>query len=71
MKYYDVNLSITDIIYEEVCVKGGGIDISGDEDLKFVAMVNRYKGNKNVALGLIQAAAKRTVPLFARLCKKQ
>ena len=71
MKYYDMKLSTTDIVCEEVCVKGGRIDISGDGDLKFVAVVNRYEGNENIALGLVQATAKRIVPLFAQLCKKQ
>ena len=45
MKYYDMNLSTTDIVCEEVCVKGGRIDISGDGDLKFVAVFNRYEVN--------------------------
>ena len=71
MKYYDMNLSTTDIVCEEVWVKDGRIDISGDQDLKFVAVVNRYEGNENIALGLVQATAKRIVPLFAQLCKKQ
>ena len=49
MKYYDMNLSTTDIVCEEVWVKDGRIDISGDQDLKFVAVVNRYEGNDNIA----------------------
>lgn len=32
---------------------------------------HRYEGNENIALGLVQVTAKRIVPLFAELCKKQ
>ena len=60
MKYYDMNLSTTDIVCEEVCVKGGRIDISGDGDLKFVAVVNRYEGNDNIALGLVRGFGTKT-----------
>ena len=60
MKYYDMNLSTTDIVCEEVWVKDGRIDISGDEDLKFVAVVNRYEGNDNIALGLVRGFGTKT-----------
>lgn len=60
MKYYDMNLSTTDIVCEEVWVKDGRIDISGDQDLKFVAVVNRYEGNDNIALGLVRGFGTKT-----------
>ena len=50
MKYYDMNLSTTDIVCEEVWVKDGRIDISRDQDLKFVAVVTA-EGNDNIAPG--------------------
>ena len=62
MKYYDMNLSTTDIVCEEVWVKDGRIDISGDQDLKFVAVVNRYEGNDNVAWVWSGALAQRQRP---------
>ena len=35
-------------------VKDGYLDISGDCHLKYVAVVNRYEGNDNIALGLVR-----------------
>lgn len=60
MKYWDMNLSTTDIVCEEVPVRDGKLDISQDRDLKFVAVVNRYEGNDNIALGLVRGFGTRT-----------
>lgn len=60
MKYWDMNLSTTDIMCEEVPVKDGKIDISQDHDLKFVAVVNRYEGNDNIALGVVRGFGTKT-----------
>ena len=57
-----MNLSTTDIVCEEVWVKDGRIDISGDQDLKFVAVVNRYEGNDNIAWVWSGALAQRQAP---------
>ena len=35
-------------------MKDGRLDLSGDENLKFVAVVNRYEGNDNLALGVVR-----------------
>ena len=54
MTYYDLNLSSTEAVCEELPVKDGRLDLSGDENLKFVAVVNRYEGNDNLALGVVR-----------------
>lgn len=54
MTYYDLNLSSTEAVCEELPVKDGKLDLSGDKDLKFVAVVNRYEGNDNLALGVVR-----------------
>ncbi|MEG1526943.1 MAG: adenine deaminase [Erysipelotrichaceae bacterium] len=54
MKYENLLFSSTDAVCEEIPVKDGYLDISGDSDLKFVAVVNRYVGNNNIALGLVR-----------------
>ncbi|CUX48429.1 adenine deaminase [Clostridium sp. C105KSO13] len=51
MRYYDLNLSTTQIESRELPVVDGKLKL--DEDLKFVAVVNRYEGNDNIALGLV------------------
>lgn len=54
MTYYDLNLSSTEAVCEELPVKDGKLDLSGDGNLKFVAVVNRYEGNDNLALGVVR-----------------
>ena len=54
MTYYDLNLSSTEAVCEELPVKDGRLDLSGAENLKFVAVVNRYEGNDNLALGVVR-----------------
>lgn len=54
MTYYDSNLSSTEAVCEELPVKDGKLDLSGDGNLKFVAVVNRYEGNDNLALGVVR-----------------
>ena len=49
-----MNLSSTEAVCEELPVKDGRLDLSGDENLKFVAVVNRYEGNDNLALGVVR-----------------
>lgn len=51
MRYYDLNLSTTQIETKELPVVDGKLEL--DEDMKFVAVVNRYEGNDNIALGLV------------------
>lgn len=53
MAYRDMNLSATDIVCVELPVKDGLVDISGDADLKFVAVVNRY-GETHTGLGIVR-----------------
>ena len=54
MAYRDMNLSATDLAWEELPVQDGKVDISRNPDLKYVAVVNRYEGNDNIALGLVR-----------------
>ncbi len=54
MQYENELFSSTDAVCEEIPVKDGYLDISGDSDLKYVAVVNRYEGNDNIALGLVR-----------------
>lgn len=54
MKYENLLFSSTDAVCEEIPVVNGYLDISSDKDLKFVAVVNRYEGNDNIALGLVR-----------------
>lgn len=60
MKYRDMNLSATDVACEQIPVRDGKLDISRDADLKFVAVVNRYPGNDNIALGLVRGFGTKT-----------
>ena len=54
MQYENELFSSTDAVCEEIVVKDGYLDISGDCHLKYVAVVNRYEGNDNIALGLVR-----------------
>lgn len=54
MQYENELFSSTDAVCEEIPVKDGYLDISGDCHLKYVAVVNRYEGNDNIALGLVR-----------------
>lgn len=53
MKYLTLDKSSTELSAEELPVKNGYLDLSGDPDLKYVAVINRY-GKKRMALGVVR-----------------
>lgn len=59
MEYKDLLLSSTLLSTEEFEVKDGNI-ILNDEDLKFVAVVNRHAGNDNIGLGVVRGFGTKT-----------
>ena len=54
MQYENELFSSTDAVCEEIVVKDGYLDISGDCHLKYEAVLNSYEGNDNIALGLVR-----------------
>lgn len=54
MKYKSLNGSVTEVATEELGKKDGRLTLNGDSDLKYVAVVNRYEGNDNIALGVVR-----------------
>ena len=53
MTFHDYDLSTTDAVVEELEVKDGYLTLNKDQDLKFVAVVNRY-GRNNIALHVVR-----------------
>ncbi|MFV0379217.1 MAG: adenine deaminase [Anaerorhabdus sp.] len=54
MDYNDKKFSISKLSEIEIPVKNGILDISFDDNLKFVAVINRYKNNDNIALHVVK-----------------
>lgn len=54
MEYKDLLLSSTLLACEELPVVDGYVSLPDDEDLKFVAVVNRHVGHDTIALGLVR-----------------
>ena len=54
MKYPNPAQSYTEWVKEELPVVDGCVSLMGDQDLKFVAVVNRYAGNDNIAIGVVR-----------------
>lgn len=53
MKYNDMLLSSTVLSTEELPVKNGYVQLN-DQDLKYVAVVNRHEGHDTLALGVVR-----------------
>lgn len=53
VSYNNLKSSATKLLVEEIDVKNGLVDISGNEDLAYVFMANRY-GKENRVLGLVK-----------------
>lgn len=53
IKYSSLINAQTDLDYRELPVKNGYIDISGEPDLKFIAVVNRHKGFNTKGYGIV------------------
>jgi len=53
LTYYSEELAVTKAITEEVPVKDGFVDISGDPDLCYAMIINRY-GKGNYTFGLVR-----------------
>lgn len=53
MKYNDMLLSSTVLSTEELPVKNGCVQLN-DQDLKYVAVVNRHEGHDTLALGVVR-----------------
>lgn len=47
-------MSFSDFVIEELSVKNGYLDISHDKNLKYIAVLNRHKGNNNYSIGVIR-----------------
>lgn len=46
--------SVTDFIEKELSVKDGYIDLSGEEDLKFVIVINRHGKDENKSIAVVK-----------------
>lgn len=53
MKYNDLLLSSTVVSTEELPVKNGCVQLN-DDDLKYVAVVNRHEGHDTIGLGVVR-----------------
>lgn len=54
MKYYDLELSMTDVACEELPVVDGKVSLGDDADLKYVAVIHRHKEHDHIALGVVR-----------------
>ncbi|MGD9569574.1 MAG: adenine deaminase [Sedimentibacter sp.] len=54
IKYCDFNSADTEFLIEELPVANGHLDISFDNDLKYVAVVNRHPGHNTVGHGIVR-----------------
>lgn len=54
IKYNELMTLDTDFSYEEIPVKNGFLDLSGDPDLKFVAVINRHQYFNTKAFGVVR-----------------
>lgn len=54
IEYPEVTISSTKLTTETLPVKNGVIDISGDKDLKYIAIVNRHHHNDKIGLGIVR-----------------
>ncbi len=52
--YISYESPITSFVVEELPVKNGYIDITGIDDLKYVAVINRHKGHDKMSLGIVR-----------------
>ena len=46
--------SVTDFVEKELNVKDGYIDLSGEEDLKFVIVINRHGKDENKSIAVVK-----------------
>lgn len=53
MSYKTLDASLTELIEVELPVKAGKLDLSNHPHLKFVAVINRYPNNDNIAIHLV------------------
>ncbi|MCK5156587.1 MAG: adenine deaminase [Spirochaetales bacterium] len=51
--YQDMLTSITDEVIREVSVKDGIVTLDGNEDLNFIAVVNRHPGKNGITVALV------------------
>ena len=59
MKYNDLLLSNTELTTEELPVKNGIIQLT-DQNIKYVAVVNRHEGKDTIGLGLVRGFGTKT-----------
>lgn len=59
MEYKDLLLSSTLVSTEDIEVKDGNL-VLNDDDLKFVAVINRHPNNDNIALGVVRGFGTKT-----------
>ncbi len=59
MKYNNLLLSSTKLTTEELPVKNGYIELN-DDDLKFVAVINRHQGHDTIGLGIVRGFGTKT-----------
>lgn len=65
MEYKDLLLSSTLVSCEELPVENGYLKLN-DDDLKFVAVVNRHEGHDTVALGVVRGLVRQPELLLQR-----
>lgn len=54
IKYSDFNSADTEFVFEELPVINGCLDISFDDDLKYVVVINRHPGHNTIGYGIVR-----------------
>jgi adenine deaminase len=54
IKYLDFNSADTEFIFEELPVINGCLDISSDNDLKYVVVINRHHEHNTIGYGIVR-----------------
>lgn len=54
INYPDTGVSSSELITETLPIVNGRIDISDDENLKYIAVVNRHSNNDKIGLGIVK-----------------